>query len=261
MNKILLLTAATLMTTTVAAHEKNNITFSGDNCEVEFQNDVRITPDNLVITTAKSKTAEITHLGELKLNGEYITLSEQQKTMLTQYSDQLRGRLPQVADIAFEGIKLAGVALNEVAQTFNLTSLDSIHTVIDDLEAQVQGTFYQQGAFVMGKQTFDEFGDNFDEQFEEKIETAVQGAMMQSIGSLLVAIGSEMSDSNGDMSAFEQRMDNFATQIETKVEQQAKSIEQKADALCGDFEQIAHHETIVAKSIPEMSEYQLFKFK
>ncbi|PAY02638.1 hypothetical protein CKO50_03840 [Pseudoalteromonas sp. HM-SA03] len=261
MNKILLLTAAIMMTTTVAAHEKNNITFSGDNCEVEFQNDVRITPDNLVITTAKNKTAEINNLGELTLNGERIALNTQQKTMLTQYGDELRGRLPQVADIAFEGIKLAGVALNEVAHTFNLTSLDSIHAVIDDLETEVQNTFYQQGAFVMGKQTFDEFGQNFDNQFEEKIETAVQGAMMQSIGSLLVAIGNEMSDANGDMSSFEQRMENFATQIETKVEQQAESIEKKADALCGDFEQIAKNEAIVAKSIPAMSEYQLFKFK
>lgn len=261
MNKIILLTAATIMSTTVAAHEQHTVTFNDENCEVEFQNDVRITPDNLVITTASHATAEITSQGTLTLNGDTIPLNQQQQAMLTQYSEQLRGRLPQVANIAFEGIKLAGVALNEVATTFNLTNLDDIHAVINDFETQVHGTFYQQGAFVMGKQTFDDFGSNFDEQFNEKVETVIKGAMMQSIGSLLVTIGTEMSNSNGDMSAFEQRMEDFATQIETKVTQQAKAIEQKADSLCGEFEQIAHHEAIVANAIPEMSAYQLFKFK
>ena len=261
MYKVLLLSAATMISSTAMAHQKNHITFSGDNCEVEFQNDVKITPNHLTITTARDNTAAITQYGELTINGEKVNLTAEQQTQLSQYGDQLRGRLPQVADIAFEGIKLAGVALDEVAQAFNLNSLDNIHAVIADLESEVHRTFYQQGAFVMGKQTFEDFGQNFNGQFEEKIEEAMEEAMMQSIGSILVALGNEMSDANGDMGNFEKRMTNFAQQIESKVEHQAEAIEAKANALCGDFEKIAHSEAMVAKAVPEMSNFQLFRFK
>jgi hypothetical protein len=44
----------------------------------------------------------------------------------------------------------------------------------------------------MGQQSFTQFGENFKQQFEQQIETAVESAVMQSMGSILVALGSEL---------------------------------------------------------------------
>ncbi len=261
MKNILIATALTLTTANTMAHEDNHITISSDNCAVEFQNDVQISPDLINITTANQQVASISNAGVLIVDGKDIALSESQRALLAKYSDNVRGQLPRVADIAFEGIEIASTALNEVATTFNIDSLQGLDSLIDELKGDVQTTFYQNGSFVMGKQTFDEFGEHFESEFEEKIEQAVESSMMQSIGSILMAIGSEIKDANGDMSQFEQRMESFAQRIEQSVESRAKHIEQQAEGLCNDFAQIAYLEQDIVKSIPELNSYQLFIFK
>lgn len=245
------------------AHNDNetNISFSGDTCNVEFKNDVRIKPNELEIFTADNHTMTFINSGELMIDGQTLTLNSQQHQAISNYSDSLRSQLPEVANIALEGVKIAGVAIEEVANAFNIDGLDSINELMADIQVEVQNTFYQQGAFVMGQQSFSQFGENFESQFDEQIESAVQAAMMQSMGSILMAVGSELMGSGGDMQAFEQRMENMGAEIEAKVEQQANQLEKRADALCGNFSTIADQEQQLVKLVPELKDYQLFSYK
>jgi hypothetical protein len=259
--KKFILAATLVLSTSAIAHEDHGIHISSDQCQVDFQNDVRITPNQLQITADNNKQLTIDSFGELYVDGQAISLTHAQKVALASYADSLRVQLPQVANIALDGVKLAGVALDEVAQAFNLQGLDSLNGLMDELHIEISDTFYQQGAFVMGEKTFHEFGENFDEKFETHIEESVQSAMMQSIGSILMMVGSEMVSSGGDMESFETRMENMGKQIEEKIELQAKQLEEKANGLCGSFETIANTETELVSQIPAMNGYQLFNFK
>lgn len=260
MKKFMLATTLVLSTSAIA-HEDHGIQISSDQCQVDFQNDVRITPNQLQITAENSKQLTIDSFGELYVDGQAITLTDDQKVALSNYADSLRVQLPQVANIALDGVKLAGVALDEVAQAFNLQGLDSLNGLMDELHVEISDTFYQQGAFVMGERTFNEFGENFEDKFETHMEEAVESAMMQSIGSILMMVGSEMVSSGGDMESFETRMENMGKQIEERIELQAKQLEEKANGLCGTFEVIANAETKLVSQIPAMNGYQLFNFK
>ncbi|MBB1292441.1 YggN family protein [Pseudoalteromonas sp. SR44-5] len=261
--KKLLLISSLFIATGAMAHNDNetNISFSGDTCDVEFKNDVRIKPNELEIFTADNHTMTFINSGELMIDGQTLTLNSQQHQAISNYSDSLRSQLPEVANIALEGVKIAGVAIEEVANAFNIDGLDSINELMADIQVEVQNTFYQQGAFVMGQQSFSQFGENFESQFDEQIESAVQAAMMQSMGSILMAVGSELMGSGGDMQAFEQRMENMGAEIEAKVEQQANQLEKRADALCGNFSTIADQEQQLVKLVPELKDYQLFSYK
>ncbi|BBN80056.1 hypothetical protein PA25_00410 [Pseudoalteromonas sp. A25] len=264
MKKIALLAAMTLSSASFAHSQADNthVQFSSEQCEVDFQNDVRITPDELFITNSNNNSKlRITDNGQVFIDGAVIALNTEQQTAVANYADELRAKLPQVANIALDGIKIAGVALEEVANAFELKEFGSLSSLLKDVESEVSETFYQQGAFVMGEKTFNEFGSNFEQQFEERIETAVEGAMMESIGSILMAIGSQMSNSGGDMAAFEQRMKDMGQQIEDKVHMQAQNIEQQANALCGQFSVIAKTESQLQQQIPAFSGYQLFNLK
>ena len=256
--KKLLLLGALVTSSSVFATNNHSLQFNSDECQVEFKNDVMITPDHLQITTAQQSKWTINDSGDVLKDGQVISLTSTQQDAMRDYADSLRVQLPKVANIALEGVKIAGVALNEVSNALELSSLDSIGTVLDELHIEINETFYQDGAFVMGKQTFDQFGNNFDKQFEDRIESAVQGAMMESIGSILMAIGSEMTSSNGDMSSFEQRMKDMGQAIEEKVELQARAIESQADQLCDQFETIAQTEQQLRQNIPEFSGYAFF---
>ncbi|WP_457934269.1 YggN family protein [Pseudoalteromonas sp. SCSIO 43210] len=261
--KKLLLVSALICTPAAMAHNDNDsaISFSSDECNVEFKNDVRIKPNELEIFTANNKTMLFNTHGDLTVNGEFVALNNSQREALTKYSDSLRTQLPEVANIALEGVKIAGVALEEVGNAFNIDGLDNMSELMDDIKIEVENTFYQQGTFVMGQQSFNQFGENFEQQFEQQIETAVESAVMQSMGSILVALGSELLGSGGDMDAFEQRMENMGAQIEEKVELHASALEERANSLCGNFADIAKQEEQLVMQVPELEGYQLFSFK
>ena len=81
------------------------------------------------------------------------------------------------------------------------------------------------------------------------------------MGSILVALGSELMGSGGDMQAFEERMENMGAQIEEKVELHANALEKRANSLCDNFADIAKQEEKLVMQVPELKGYQLFSFK
>jgi hypothetical protein len=261
--KNLLLVSALICTPAAMAHNDHSsaLSFNNDQCNIEFKNDVQIKPSELEIFTVSNKTMRFSENGELTVNGERIAINNEQRQALTQYSDTLRAQLPEVANIALDGVKIAGVALEEVATAFNIDGLGDLSDLMSEIQSDVENTFYQNGAFVMGQQSFTQFGENFEQQFEEQIETVVESAVMQSMGSILVALGSELLGSGGDMDAFEERMENMGTQIEEKVELHASKLEQRANSLCDSFANIAQQEQQLAAQVPALKGYQLFNFK
>ncbi|MBQ4834458.1 YggN family protein [Pseudoalteromonas sp. MMG010] len=261
--KKFLLVSALICSPAVLAHTDQNssISFNNEQCGIEFKNDIRIKPNELEIFTAEHKTMRFSDQGQLSIDGEVIELTPTQLSTLNQYTDNLRGQLPEVANVALEGVKIAEVAIGEVAEAFNLSGLEHISTLMDGIHTEVENTFYQKGAFVMGQQSFEQFGNHFEQHFESQIEEAVESALMQSMGSILIALGSEVMGSGGDMQAFEQRMENMGLQIEAKVEQQAERLKTRAESLCEDFTIIAQQEQLVSMQVPALQGYELFEIK
>lgn len=261
--KKLLLISALVCTSSVMAHNDNDstISFSNEQCDVEFKNDIRIKPNELEIFTANNRAMQFNTQGDLTVNGQSVALNTTQREELTKYANNLRKELPEVANIALDGVKIAGVALEEVGNAFNVSGLDDISSLMDEIKTEVETTFYQQDTFIIGQQSFNRFGENFEQQFEKQIETAVESAVMQSMGSILVALGSELIGSGGDMDAFEERMDKMGSQIEEKVELHAKKLEKRANALCDRFATIAKQEQQLSADVPELRGYELFILK
>jgi len=259
MKKIALIGTLLISASTVA-HE-NSFNISSDNCEVEFQNDVRISDQDITIENKANNKISISRKGEVYVQGERVDLSAAQRQAASHYSDSLRAELPKVAEIALDAVKIAGVALEEVGTALDMDSLKDMHEIMDELSVEVKYTFYQQNDFVMGEKTFNEFGDQFSDKFESRLEDAIQSTMFQSVGSLLVTLGSEMISSGGNMDEFGERMDRMGKNIDEKVEKQAKVIEARADQLCGDFAALAEQENTLTAAVPALADYKLFAYK
>ncbi|CCQ11211.1 hypothetical protein PALB_20850 [Pseudoalteromonas luteoviolacea B = ATCC 29581] len=260
MMKKIALIGTLLISTGTFAHE-NHFNISTDNCEVSFQNDVRISNDQIIIENQSNRQAILRKDGSLVIDGKAHDLNHHQKQFLTEYNEALRQELPKVATIALDAVKIAGVAINEVASTFNINSLHHMHGMMDEISQEIQTTFYRQDEFVMGEKTFNEFGETFDQKFEARLESAIEKTMTESIGSILVSLGSAMMSSGGNMAEFESRMETLGETIEQRVEAEAKSIEARAEKLCQDFEQVASLETRLSDEIPALSNYKLFSYK
>lgn len=237
--------------------ENNHISISTDNCDLEFNNKLYITPDSLNIE-ASSGVVVIDQDGNLSINGEAQSVSASDQTLLAHYADAVRGQVPQVAEVAMEGVELAGVALNEVGTAFGLENMSAMEEMMANIGEEIQSAFYDGGTFVIDQGRFDTMGDTFDDKFDEQMEEAMEALVMESIGSLLISLGSEMLSSGGDINNFEQRMERMGQQIEEKVELQAKSLEQKAHQLCYDFKDLAAQEDELQARIPTLKDYDVF---
>ena len=74
--KKLLLVSSLFIATSAMAHNDNdtNISFSGEQCDVEFINDVRITPSELEVYTADNRTMKIIDQNNLYIDGQSVSL-------------------------------------------------------------------------------------------------------------------------------------------------------------------------------------------
>ncbi|MDK1290372.1 DUF2884 family protein [Pseudoalteromonas umbrosa] len=258
-----IISLAILSSASVYAHHDHDFSITTDNCQVEFQNNVKITPQEVYITHSGDQQMMITTNGTLHINNKAISVTPEQQQALALYAETLRVELPKVADVASEAVSIASVALDEVATAFSLDSLDSLDDLsglLDELNSEVHNTFYQEGSFVMGEQVMSNFGEKFEHEFESRVESAIKNAMFESIGSLLMSIGSEMKHANGDFNAFEQRMEKLGESIEQRVTVQAEQLELRAESLCHQFEQIAIQEERLSQSIPTLSGYTLMRY-
>lgn len=175
----------------------------------------------------------------LIVRGKAIDLDEHQQALVTQYATNIRAIVPQVKTIAIEGVDLAlegvNLAFNELLGEGNDVGAELTHE-LSSLRDEVDTRFTAEHGFTIGENGLD--GKSFTgeeilgEEFEQRIESAVEKAVMNSMGSLLVVIGQEMLFSGGDSDAFETRMESFGESIADEMELRAEKIERKADALC-----------------------------
>ncbi|MEC8375189.1 MAG: DUF2884 family protein, partial [Pseudomonadota bacterium] len=67
---------------------------------------------------------------------------------------------------------------------------------------------------------------------EQEFEAELESLVSESMGRILIALGTQMLWEGGDMSEFEQRMETWGEDLEFRLESQAAALEEKADALC-----------------------------
>ena len=134
---------------------------------------------------------------------------------------------------------------------------DDFRELFDSLDAKLNTSFYDEAGNIRVDSTkFDEPGW-FDESWEAEFESQIESLVSESMGRLLIAIGTQMLWDGGDMSEFEAKMERFGESLEHRMEAQADALEEKADALCDVLEEADYAETKMQKSIPGLSELNL----
>ena len=255
----------TMMAPAVMAHDTDgnhgNFSFGSEQCNLEFNNSLRLDKNVIEITDEDNQVMRIDNRANVYIEGKKVELSNAQRAAVSDYADGLREQLPQVADIALEGVKLASVALAEVSKTLDIPAFESLGSLMNDVSTEIHNSFYDGDTFVFDQDNLDAMGAAFGSEFEAKIEKAVEETMMESIGSILVAVGSELLSSGGDMNAMENKFENMGKAIEEKMEKEAAGLEKKAEALCGSFLVLAQQENELQSLLPGIKNYDLFTVK
>ena len=250
MMKTLLASTLLLATTGAMAHTS---------CDVDLDAGIRINQGQLEFLDGDKLIYKIVDQEKLIVNGEEISLSGSEQSLVNEYASEIHAVVPQVKSILIDGLDLASegvdMAFTELLGQGNNVSrnlTDELANIRTELEAR----FASDDGFYIDHHGI-ESGDFFGQEFEERIESVVENAVMNSMGSILVAVGQEMMFSGGDSEAFETRMESFAERIEHEMEARGHELEEKAEQLCEKAVHIDELEEQLKQSIEEINDFNL----
>lgn len=211
--------------------------YAHNSCNVDLDAGVTINQSSIEFFDPDKKNTPLYIIdsnNNLIVDGKSISLNDDQQVLVEHYSSNIRAMVPQVRGIALEGVDLAlegvNLAFNELLGEGNEIGAD-LTQELSSIKEDVATRFTIEHGFTLGENGLDD-DELLGEEFEQRIESAVEKAVMGSMGSLLVALGQEMMFSGGDTDAFETRMENFGENIEHEMESRAEKIELKANELC-----------------------------
>lgn len=231
-----------------------------DQCDFALEADLRIEPDRVLIEDAALGPVAIGADRSLSVDGRRVELDAREQAAVGAYAEQLRAVVPQVVDTALEGAEIGISAATEVLGAFLGDEIpETIRTSMAKAREEVQSRvgrddevwFVYRGGIRTGGPGATA-GDPVD-----AIGPAIEQAVSESVGAMLVAVGTSLQDGEGSfterMEAFGERMERLGEEIEQRVEPQVEHLEAQADVLCAELQVLALREAAMKRRVPELA--------
>jgi len=255
----------TLIAVTLLSVFISKALYAHDSCDVDLEAGLTINESKLEFFESENKDHVLYAIDSnynLTVRGEDVSLNSKQQALVEAYSTNIRAMVPQVRHIAIEGVDLAiegvNLAFNKLLGEDNDVGADLTQELFS-LRKEVDERFTIEHGVTLGENGLED-DELLGEDFEQRIESAVEKAIVDSMGSLLVALGQEIMFS-GDSDAFETRMESFGENIEQEMELRAEKIERKADSLCLAAVEIDQLEEELKSSIAPLADINVITAK
>jgi hypothetical protein len=219
---------------------------SNNKCNVELNGNMQLEDNVLTVVLDNNTDMTIDQDKILYVDGIALTLDTKQQGWVDNYYDGINQAVPQAASIATDAVALASIAMHEVFTELlgsDSTELADLSENLRNLDQQIQYNFYADNGDIRLDSSSFENGTFFGKQWESQFEKAIKNLATESMGHLMVAIGTQLIFSGEDMHEFEQKMDRFGEQMEQKVKYQATALEKKAGIFCATLAQVDFAET------------------
>jgi hypothetical protein len=235
------LSAVAVLSISFSAH-----IYAQDACNIELDAGLTLTETTLEFFNAE-KNAEntkqilykIDNDHHLIVHGKEVDLNTHQQALVTKYATSIRAMIPEVRAIAIDGVDIAldgiNLAFNELLGEGNNVGVELTKELLLLRDEVVQRFTVENGITIgnNGVERKDFTSEKIlGKEFEQRIESAIEKAVINSMGSLFVAMGQEMLRSGGEGNSFETRMENFGENIANEMEKRTEEIKRKAGALC-----------------------------
>ncbi len=235
---------------------------NANNCDISFQYGVIIDPDHVRFLEHDMTYVQINNENQLFVHGKEVKLTPQQTQLVTQYTTGIRQQVPQIVEIAIEGVDIGLKAVNQVIAGVtgeNSASHQKIQKHFDELQWRLRKRFnHSDQNYYIAPQDFDDFEDIFAGQFEQEIESIVT----ESIGTILMAVGEAMN--NQENSSSENRDDNFSDRMETmgdelelEISSKVTTLESKTAMFCAKLRELDDIETQLNQQISALKSFSL----
>tara|TARA_R110002126_G_scaffold12196_18_gene53208 strand:+ start:1591 stop:2340 length:750 start_codon:yes stop_codon:yes gene_type:complete len=236
---------------------------SNHSCNIEFDKDLVISSRSVQLQDSGKTLWQISDEGQLTLHGKTVKVNNETRKLLRDYQAGIRHQTVETVALVEDALLMASEALTTVLNELTGKSLDDYPAMqqalakINDAANQV---VVQDGdnTYLYGSRL-----ENIDQAFGPEFEQAIEEAVTQSMGSIMMLVGKAMTSGEGNfeqrMEAFGEKMEKFGENLEAKMDIKAAALEQRGDAICSQVTQLDALETQIQQQIPAMQQYDLFK--
>ncbi|MDG1732731.1 MAG: DUF2884 family protein [Thalassotalea sp.] len=263
MKKLLLagLTATLLLSSQVMAKNSDHHSFSSDNCAIDFNYSVIVEDQNIRFLQDQNTYVQINNQEQLFVEGKEVKLDAQQQKLLNEYAQGVHKQVPEIVDIALDAVEIAFSAVSHVVTGFSGEDAKP-NKRIDDIFAKIKEKVHtrfnhEEGYYFLAEQDFTEV----DEFIEDELEQEIEAVVTDSIGDLLIAVGSAMNSGDGsleeNMEAFGERMERMGDDIEAQVEDKAEELGAKAELVCNNLKSLDKIESELTDNVAELAKFNL----
>lgn len=228
---------ATLIASSLTAALASPLVYAHESCNVDLSAGFKINANSIEFledNKDRHSLYKITDGKELYVDNDKVALSDQQKNLVKQYDAKIRELVPQVKSVAIDGVDLAvegvNLAFNGLLGEGNVVAAD-LTKELNLIREQVATNLTIDNGIYVGVDGL-ESEELLGKDFDQRIESVVEKAVLNSMGSILMAMGQQMIAGDGAEQNFETRMENFGETIEHEMESRSEKIEEKAQALC-----------------------------
>jgi len=231
-------------------------------CEIDFDGNMQLENRVLTLNTPKHKKIVILENNQLYVNDKHVALSTEQQGLVSAYYAGIYAAAPQAERIARDAIELANVTINEVFTELLGTksgAVDELSVKLDELSTHIHSNFYAQNGEIRLNSANFEDGNFLGNEWEQEFEQVIEEVVSNSIGKILLSIGSQLLFGGDDIDAFEAKMDRFGQDMEQRLEYQTSGIEARANALCLGLAQVDSVESQLQNSIAELADLNILR--
>ncbi|CAM2758375.1 YggN family protein [Vibrio mytili] len=225
-------------------------------CRVDIHNEVRMDGQSLEIRQTSGDTAVVDEDGNLVIKGESIELDADQKAAIGDYRDKMNAYIPQVKQLASDGLELANDIIDDIAKSLDApNAYDNVKVSIKAFFEDIESRYYKDGDFILPADSFESMTKSWTDDFEKAQEIFNK----EFLSSTFAALSTKMQDDGGlNLTALSEAMAELSAKVEQRLAEHSKKVEKQADDLCESLDDMADEENDLLKKIPELNDYRVF---
>ncbi|GAP74178.1 hypothetical protein W04_0690 [Pseudoalteromonas sp. SW0106-04] len=231
-------------------------------CDVELTHGLIITDDIIRIVDNNQTRVQINQDQQLVVRGQWIELNEQETAVLHQYSMMIRDTVPELVDLATDGVNIGLSAIEDVVTGLSDKEPEILKTQLQYVERALRDKFKRgDDFFFIAPQSLSKLDDFFAQEVSKKIHTAIQG----SLGAILVSLGDAFQSREGNIEErindMGQRMEIITAEIDKSLQKKAQQLEQKSVEYCRCLNALDKTESKLQQIVPELADFDLVNIK
>lgn len=225
-------------------------------CKVDLKNEIHLDGKAVEIYQEGGESAVVDANNNLLIAGEMVSLSQEQKQAIAEYRESLNSYIPQVKQMAQDGLALANNIVDDVATSFDMPgAFDSVKESMKSFYADVESRYYKNGDLILPAETFGSMADIWTQDLEKAGELFNE----EFIASAFNAMSEKMKAEGGlNLTQMADSMAELKERISERLAEHEEDVIKQGQEFCDSLDEMAEQEQQLHQKIPELKDYQIF---